>query len=110
MIDGPLMDDLRALIERKRAYASLREGGTKRQKEFGVLADLLESMSAAGKHRYTDPAVVLDDPPDCTVRTLAGGLVAVEVSEFVSQAAIEGNERIRRELKRRPTIEEMVAA
>lgn len=102
------IDELRRIASRQRAYASLREGGTKGEKELGVLNDLLASMESLGQRRYVDPALPTADPPDCTARTVSGQLVAVEVTEFVSQDAIEVNERTRRQLERRPGITEMV--
>jgi len=106
--DDTPFDELRQIVERQRAYAPIREGGTKPQKELGVLQDLLESMRDAGVERYSHPAIAPEDPPDCFGRTAAGQLAAFEVSELVSQEAIELNERTRRELGRRPEITEMV--
>lgn len=103
-----LLEDLKRIAERQRAYASLREGGTKGQKELTVLLDLLASMRASGDEHYFNPGLSPEDPPDCIARTAAGQLVAVEVTELVSQEAIEYNERTRRELGRRPDITEMV--
>src|SRR2546421_300339 len=50
--DDTPFDELRQIVERQRAYAPIREGGTKPQKELGVLQDLLESMRDAGVERY----------------------------------------------------------
>jgi len=102
------LEELKKIITRQRPYASIREGGTKGQKELGVLQDLLQSMQRAGEERYHDPKLAIADPPDCTARTRSGALVAVEISEFVSQAAIEFNAQTQRELGRRPGITETV--
>ena len=104
------LDELRALVERQRAYAPLREGGSKGQKELGVLQDLLASLESSGHRGYFDPRLAPHDPPDCTLRIAGGSLAAVEVTEFVSQRAVEINEGTRRHLKRRPDITEMVMA
>ncbi len=82
-----------ALSKKRRVYASMREGGTKEQKEFWAVSDLLASMHDAGDMRFANPRMAADDPPDCTVDTSEGELVAVEVTEFVSQEAVERNQR-----------------
>lgn len=90
-------DELRAIrtgIPRWRRYAAMREGGAKEEKEMGVVTDLLESMECRGERHYVHPRLVQDDPPDCTVETPEGERVAMEVTEFVSQAAIEHNQRL----------------
>jgi hypothetical protein len=103
-----LEDDLAELVRRRRLYASLREGGTKEQKELGALTDLIESMKRAGESVYRDPANSPVDPPDCTARTMSGELVAVEVTEFVSQQAIEINERAKRAAGGQPRPRDLV--
>jgi hypothetical protein len=110
MCDEIPLDELRALVARQRIYASLREGGSKGQKELAVLRDLFSSLEASGHRRYSEPHLAAEDPPDCTLRTSSGGVAAVEITEFVSQKAVELNERARRVLGRHPEMSEMVMA
>ena len=105
-----LEEDLKAVVERTRVYASLHEGGTKRQKELGVLNDLLEGMEREGCATYSQPAVSPLDPPDCIAKNSLGNVVAFEITEFVSQDAVQINERARPERGKRPTIDRMVMA
>ena len=105
-----LSEDLERVARRQRVYASLREGGTKRQKELSVLQDLLEAMTREGEPKYSAPRVAEKDPPDCVAITSAGELAAFEVTEFVSQTAVELNERARPARGERPAIERMVMA
>lgn len=93
MLKEGQLEVIRELDSRSRRYASMREMGTKRQKELDVVADLLESMERRDESRYVNPKLAKDDPPDCTVETRDGERVALEVTEFVSQTAIEYNER-----------------
>jgi hypothetical protein len=105
-----LEEDLSALVGRTRVYAPLREGGTKGQKELGVLKDLLEGMEREGCAMYSQPELSPLDPPDCIARDSMGNLVAFEITEFVSQDAVQMNERARPKRGKRPTIDRMVMA
>jgi hypothetical protein len=103
-------DELKQIARRQRVYASMREGGTKKQKELGVLCDLIESLEQAGQLIFTNPSVSPQDPPDCVAQSSAGGVVAFEVTELVSQEAIECNERARPAPGEQPALEQMVVA
>jgi hypothetical protein len=105
-----LEDDIRSLAERQRAYASFRTGGTKEQVELGAVTDLIESMQARGMPRYKNPQSLLRDPPDCTATTLDGKPVAIEVTEFVSEAAVAMNEAARPGRAQLSTLERLVMA
>src|SRR5687768_5303068 len=105
-----LEEELNELTQRSRVYASLREGGTKSQKELGVLTDLLDGMEREGCVLYSQPEVSLVDPPDCVARNTVGNLVAFEIMEFVSRDAVELNEKARPSRGKHPTIERMVMA
>lgn len=103
-------DELLRLSQRQRVYAPLREGGAKEHKELGVVRDWLEALSREGEHRYTALRMAERDPPDCLLQNKDGDAVGVEVAEFVSQAAVEINERARPGPGQRPKIEDMVYA
>ena len=103
-------EEFRRIALGKRVYASMREGGTHGQKELSALRDLLESMDRAGQQLYCDPRLSAVDPPDCIARAAHGGLVAFEVTEFVSQLAVELNERARPARGQRPALATMVQA
>jgi hypothetical protein len=75
----------------------MREGGTKAQKEIGVVLDLLASMETAGDVRFLEPQPSPIDPPDCVASLVGGGCAAIEVTELVCQEAIERNQRADRE-------------
>ena len=94
-----LEDDLGTLIRRLRVYAPLREGGTKGQKELEVLRDLLEGMERYGSPLYSEPRLSPLDPPDCIAQNASGDLAAFEITEFVSQEAVEINERYRSKVR-----------
>jgi hypothetical protein len=92
-----IRDDMEQVLSRSRLYAPMREGGTKPQKETGVVSDLLDSMSSADNHRFENPTPSPVDPPDCIASILDGGVAAIEVTELVCQEAIERNQRGDRE-------------
>jgi hypothetical protein len=105
--DPEFLDDLRRLVEEQRVYASFREIGPKEGKEIDVVRDLMESLAASGSLSYTDVRPSPKDPPDCLASDPSGGLVAIEVTELVSEEAVRSNEILRRELGRRPDITEI---
>lgn len=107
-LDDEVLRELARVVKAQRVYAPIREGGTKRQKELGAVKDLLESMQRAGEHRYHDATVSPEDPPDCVAHASNGEPVAFEVSELVSQTAVELNERARPAPGERPDIVDMV--
>ena len=96
-----LEDELESMIRTKRVYASSRRGGTKRQMEFGAVEDLLESMERSGDAIYFDaapaPVEAEQHAPDCIARDIRGERTAIEVTEFVCQAAVEANEKADRD-------------
>ena len=104
-----LEEELSALARRSRLYAPLREGGTKGQKELEVLRDLLEGMERDGSATYSQPRLSPFDPPDCIALNSLGELAAFEITEFVSQDAIEINEKARSE-SGAPRIDQRVMA
>ena len=67
-------------------------------------------MERKGCGTYSEPALSPIDPPDCTGKNLKGNLVGFEITEFVSQNAVQINERARPERGKRPTIDRMVMA
>ena len=105
-----LEEDLRNIARSQRVYASLRAGGTKCQIELGVVTDLLGAMETQGSRRYHNPRSLSQDPPDCDAQTLGGEPVAIEVTEFVSQVAVEMNEAARPGPGQVPAMEQMVMA
>jgi len=105
-----LEDDIRSLVERQRAYASFRTGGTKEQIELDAVTDLIESMQARGMSRYQNPRSRLEDPPDCAANNLDGQPVAIEVTELVSEAAVAMNEAARSGRAQFPALDRMVIA
>jgi hypothetical protein len=94
-------DEFESMIREKRVYASSRRGGSKRQMEFGAVEDLLESMEHSGEAVYFDaapaPVEAEQHAPDCIARGIQGKRIAIEVTEFVCQAAVEANEKAGRD-------------
>lgn len=96
-----IVDELKALISKQRAYASFFKGGTKEQEELTVVCDLLKSMTARGKRKFFEPRASATDPPDCIARSADGSAVAIEVTEVVCEEAVRINAQRDREAKRR---------
>ena len=72
-----------------RGYADFFEYPDQDRKELGILEELIRSLDDAGGPSFTQPANHKPDPPDCVARNAAGRLVAFEITEIVSQAAVE---------------------
>ncbi len=72
-----------------RDYANFFEYPDRDRKELGILEELIRSLNDAGGPYFSDPASHTPDPPDCVARNAAGQLVAFEITEVVSQAAVE---------------------
>jgi len=79
-------------MKKARKYASFFEWHDKPTKEFGIVEELLQSLSVDG-FTLRDPRIYEQDPPDCVCVDGTEQLVAVEVVELISQEAIERNEK-----------------
>ena len=75
----------------KRKYAAFHYWHDKKIQEWGIISDLIEGMSFNGKQLFHSPISHTPDPPDCIVQDTEGNKIAVEISELVSQEAIEQN-------------------
>lgn len=89
---------LKEILQEQRKYASFFEWPDKQLKECGVVQSLFESM---GKEGLTPPTGLRPGPhpnqaPDCVAEGVSGGVVAIEVTEFVSRKAIEMNQKGRK--------------
>ena len=80
-------------MEPRRKYASFFEYNCKSTKEFGVGLQLIESLNAKWNLGLHDLQSSLNDPPDLTWRSHENDLVAVEITELVSEEAIKANEK-----------------
>lgn len=79
-------------MKKSRKYASFFYWQDKQTKEFGIVEELLQSLSVEG-FTLRDPRIYEQDPPDCVCVDGTERLVAVEAVELVSQEAIERNEK-----------------
>ena len=70
-----------------KTYASFFEWHNKRQKELGVVEELLVALNRATPMGLHSPRKAAPDPPDCICLDASGKTVAIEVSEVVCQAA-----------------------
>jgi hypothetical protein len=86
-------DELARPKRKKRRYARYWDWYIKPLKEVGAVKDLLETMQLRGEVAYHSAAIVEDDPPDCTVRDSRGSLIAVEVTELVSEQHVREAEQ-----------------
>lgn len=86
---------LKQILQEQRKYASFFEWPNKQIKECGIIQSLLESMENHGVSRFTSlrPGPHPNKAPDCIAEEIAGGSVAIEVTEFVSRKAIEMNQK-----------------
>lgn len=84
-----VLSSLMNAIRRSRGYATFFEWPDRGMKELGVVASLLESMRKAHDLRYRDAQISSEDPPDVIASTSAGGQIGFEVTEIVSEEAIQ---------------------
>lgn len=79
-----------------RQYASFFHSIDKKLKERSVVTILLEAMEKAGGATFKGPVVSVDEKeewPDCKAKDEENRDVAFEVTELVSQVAIEANQQ-----------------
>jgi hypothetical protein len=79
-----------------RKYASFFHSVDKKLKERSVTKILLEAMKKLDDTRFRGPVVSVDEKeewPDCKAKDEIGCDVAFEVTELVSQEAIEANQQ-----------------
>jgi len=88
-----LLEKLKALLGKQRAYAGFFKLGSKEQEELTVVENLLGSMNARGDAKYFQPRIAAADPPDCIVQTASGTPVAIEVTELVCEDSVRINAR-----------------
>lgn len=81
------------LMIKRRRYASYYDWPDKKIKELGIVKALIEAMLLNGNAFFRSPRVAIKDPPDCVAEDLAGGFVALEVPELVSEDAVRENSR-----------------
>ena len=96
-----ILEHLKALISKQRAYAAFFKLGSKAQEELTVVKKLLGSMQARGEAKYYEPRLAPSDPPDCVAQTADGASVAVEVTELVCEDSVRINAQQDREAIRR---------
>jgi hypothetical protein len=98
-----LLEHLKALVAKQRAYASFFKLGSKAHEELTVVENLLESMRTRGEVKYSEARLAPLDPPDCIAQTADGGSlsVAIEVTELVCEESVRINARQDREAMRR---------
>lgn len=96
-----IVEQLKALVAKQRAYASFFKGGSKAQEGLTVVRNLLESMAARGERRFVEPSVSTVDPPDCVAKAADGTSVAMEVTEVVCEQAVRINAQQDREAIKR---------
>jgi hypothetical protein len=89
-------DELRSAIKRQRGYADFFDWPDKSGKEAGIVESFIEALSREdssvefiGKTQHTGQ----DDPPDFHLTTKTGKSWGIEITELVSQRAIEENKR-----------------
>lgn len=78
---------------KKRKYARFFDWHDKPRKELGILEDLLETMIRRTQDYYHSPKVLKNDPPDCTLLDRNDNLIAVEITELVSEEAVRNAEQ-----------------
>jgi len=83
---------LKKLLKRKRTYATFFEWPDKSVKECGIVQTLIDSVSGDA-YQIDSLNSHSPDPPDCTCKNISGGLVALEVVEFVLEEAVERSAR-----------------
>ena len=69
-----------------RRYAGFFEWFDQGQKDLGVVEELVESLNRSGAN-LSAPRLHTPDPPDCVCLDEAGNIVAIEVTEVVSEEA-----------------------
>lgn len=86
---------LKEILQEQRKYASFFEWPDKQIKECGVVQSLLETMEKEGLPTPVGlrPGPHPNQAPDCIAEERSGGMVAIEVTEFVSSKAIELNQK-----------------
>lgn len=86
---------LKEILQEQRKYASFFEWPDKQMKEYGVVQTFLESMENQGVVEFTGLRLGPhpNKAPDCIADAITGGVVAIEVTEFVSRKAIEMNQK-----------------
>lgn len=86
---------LRQILQEQRKYASFFEWPDKQMKECGVVQDLFETMEKEGTLPFLDlrSGPHPNQAPDCIAEDESGGVVAIEVTEFVSRKAVEMNQK-----------------
>ena len=77
----------------KRKYARFFDWHNKPRKELGILEELLETMKLRQDGTYHSPENALNDPPDCTLLDTENRIIAVEITEFVSEEAVSDAEQ-----------------
>ncbi|MBI5816146.1 MAG: hypothetical protein HZB29_11130 [Nitrospinae bacterium] len=82
-------EELKNAIDRQRKYSPFFDWPDKRVKELGILRDLINAKELNGEFELRNPRWSDKDPPDCIAEDKLGALVAVEVTELVSQEAVE---------------------
>jgi len=70
-------------------YASFFEWSDKQRKELGIVEELIATLHRSFGLTYHSPRNHQPNPPDCVCLDAEGRLVAIEVTELVSQKAIE---------------------
>jgi hypothetical protein len=73
-----------------RRYAGFFEWFDRRQKELGVVEELIESLNRIGA-KLSSPRLHTPDPPDCVCLDGEGRAVALEVTEVVCETAARLN-------------------
>jgi len=96
-LDKAVAEALDKELKRRRKYAAFFDFSDKKAKERGVVTTLLESMERKGAAVFRGPVQSVDEKdqwPDCRAVDVEGRNVAFEVTELVSQEAIEANQHV----------------
>lgn len=97
-------------MKNRRNYAAFWDWPEKSTKEAGIMRGFLEARDALGLPRYAKVEAFKPDPPDFVARDPSGHAIAIELTELVSQEAIQANigtsmqERVYRDWRREEAI------